>query len=220
MLMKINDTKIRYIFTFILCLINIIPGMAQVEPDILRRVHSNIQGFELKKLFKESESLKTSLIVERIEDIRLQCQLSYEEVPVNIQYPKSDIQLFGFRKQGVSCGDIVKTITVYDGRDNNIFLIGIDAAPTEDVKQIQYISGQMFLDNISIDFELEEYKPETYIDYIKLKMFDLQVDQLKFLKRKRGKLIFQGYSTFENKELEISVDPNSWNKKIIIETWL
>lgn len=68
--------------------------------------------------------------------------------------------------------------------------------------------------------EAHEQVPHTYIDYIKLKMFDLQVDQLKFLKRKQGMLMFQGYSSFVNSELKLSVDTNSKNKKIKIEAWL
>lgn len=194
--------------------------MAQIDTEILRRVHSNIQGFELKKFLKESESLKTSLIVERIEGLHLECQLLYEELPVDMQYPNNQIQLVGFRKEGLLCGETAKTKTIYDGRDYNILLIGIDTASTEIAKPIKYISGQMFLDNISTDFELDENNPSTYITYIKLKMFDLQVNQLKFLKRKQDLLIYQGYSDFEKKKLKLSVDTNSLNKNIKIEKWL
>jgi len=193
---------------------------AQIDTAILRRVHSNIQGYELKKALDESESLKTSLIIDKIEGLDLQCQLSYVELPVDLQYPSNEIKLFGFRRNGLLCGEIIKTKTISDGRNYNIFLIGIDTASKETDNLIKYISGQMFLDNISIDFELDENIPSTYIDYIKLKMFDLQVDQLKFLKGNQGKLIYQAYSNFEKKKLTLSVDTKSLNKKIRIETWL
>tara|TARA_R110000868_G_scaffold113925_3_gene305696 strand:- start:55 stop:651 length:597 start_codon:yes stop_codon:yes gene_type:complete len=195
-------------------------SVAQVDADIMRRVHANIQGFELRKFFQDSESIKTDIIVNEIEGLDLTCQLSFEKMPVNTEYPENRFQLFGFRKKGVICDETIKTRTIYDGRDYNIFLIAIDTSSSELIKPIKYVSGQMFLDNISYDFELNNKLPDSYIDYIKVRMYALQVDKLKFLNKKSGILYYQGYSNFEKKQLKLAVDTNTWNNKIEIETWL
>lgn len=210
----------KLLFSFPICLLCLNTSVAQVDPDIMRRVHSNIQGFELSKFFQGSEAVKTDVIVSKIEGLDLNCQLSFERMSVNIEYPKSGFQLFGFRKKGVICDEILKTRTVHDGRDYNIFLIAIDTSLSESVKPVKYISGQMFLDNISYDFGLDIKLPDSYNDYIRVRMYYLQVDELKFLNKKNGILYYQGYSNCEKKQLKLSVDTNSQSNKVKIETWL
>lgn len=78
----------------------------------------------------------------------------------------------------------------------------------------------MFLDNISNDFELDYRDPDSYLDYLTLRMFDLQICKLKFLKKKNGVLFYEGYSNFVNQGFEVSIDTNSWNNKVSIEAWL
>lgn len=211
---------IKLLSSFTICLLWLNTSVAQGDTDIMRRVHSNIQGFELSKFFQYSESIKTDIIVSKIEGLDLNCQLSFEKMTVNIEYPKSGFQLFGFKKKGVICAEIIKTRIINDGRDYNIFLIAIDTSSSELVKSIKYVSGQMFLDNISHDFELNNKLPDSYIDYIRVRMYHLQVDKLKFLNKKRGILYYQGYSNFEKKPMKLSVDTNSWNNKVNIEKWL
>lgn len=211
---------IKLLLSFSIYLLCINSSVAQVDADIMRRVHANIQGFELRKFFQVSESIKTNIIVNEIEELDLNCQLSFEKMPVNAEYPENRFQLFGFRKKGVICGDTFKTRNISDGCDYNIFLIAIDTSSRELIKPIKYLSGQMFLDNISYDFELNNKLPDSYIDYIQVRMYDLQIDNLKFLNKKSGILYYQGYSNFEKKQLKLSVDTNTWNNKIEIETWL
>jgi hypothetical protein len=210
----------KSLIALLLCAFNCSIAISQVNSEIMRKVNSNIEGFELYKFFEESESIKTEIIVDEIEGIDLQCQLLYDKLPVDIQYPDLNVQLFAFRKKGLTCGEITKTKQIYDGREYNIFLIGIDTSTVKPYETIKYISGRMFLDNISYDFHLDNSKPATFIEYIKLKMFSLQIDQLKFLNKKDGLLIYQAYSNIEDKELQLSVDINSSTKKIKIEKWL
>lgn len=211
---------IKLLLSFTICLLWLNASVAQVDTEIMRRVHANIQGFELKLFFQNSESVKTEFTVSKIQELDLNCQLSYEKMHVNIEYPINGFQLFGFRKKGLICDEVVKARMVYDAQDYNIFLIGIDTSSSELIKPIKYLSGQMFLDNISYDFELDSTLPASYIDYIRIRMYDIQVDKLKFLYKKSGILYYQGYSNFEGKRLKLSVNTNTWNNQVEIETWL
>lgn len=210
----------RLIIILIIFLFTMNQIKSQINPEIMRRVNANITGFELAKFLEGSESIKLGIIVDKVEGLDLECKLLFDKLPVKMQYPNNSIQLFGFRRTGLHCGEIIKTTTVHDGHLNNIFLIGIDTSSQELAKRIKFISGQMFLDNISFDFQLDNDEPSTFTNYIKLRMFDLQIDEVVFLKRKRGFLFFQAYSNLEEKELKLSVDIKSETKEIKIEKWL
>lgn len=202
-----------------ICLLSLNISYTQVNPDIMKSVYANIKGFELHEFLQDSEAVKTDIIVNKIKELDLECEMSFEEIPTNLTYPKNGYQLFGFRRKGIICDELMKTNVFSDGRDYNIFLIALDTSTSKEDKPIKYISGQMFLDNVSADFDLDSKISSSYIDYIKLRMFDLQVDDLKFLNKENGILYYQGYSNFEKGKLKIAVDTNTWNNEIEIEKW-
>lgn len=197
-----------------------IPNLAksQVTPNILHRVHLNIQSYGWKEFLDNAKSYRPEIIVNKMEDLNLNCGLNYEQIPVDMEYPKSGFQLFGFQKKGLNCEGFTKKISFSDGLDFNIFLIAIDTASNKLQKPIKYLSGQMFLDNISLDFELDVDLPESYLDYLRMKMFDLQLEKIKFINEKKGILYFQAYSSFTKVQLNISVNTDTWDNQIEFET--
>jgi len=208
------------LYLYVFLLIGSYAANAQITKDVRNRVNANIQGYELNEFLKDADSYKTEIVVDKINDLRLDCSLSYQSLPVEFKYPNPRIQLFGFKKQGLNCGEYILSKTVYDARDLNIYLIGIDTTSTKDIKPIIYISGQMFLDNIDGDFEFDLNNPNGFADYIALKRYDLQIEQLEFQYKKSRKLYFKAYSKFYSQNLILSIEPNSKEHEIRIEKWL
>lgn len=210
----------KHLILSILLSVCLCPILAQIPPEIEENIYANIKGFELSQFLNEAEIYKTEIITSKIKRLDFRCRFIYKTETPNIDYPDSNYKLIGLSLEGEVCNDIIRTRRLIDGILTNRFLIAVDTSKTGNEFAIKYLSGKMFLDNLSDDFKLNVEDPESFLDYIKLRMFDYDVEQIKFLKRRRKKLFYTGYSNITNQELILSVDLASWNNKIEIEKWL
>lgn len=76
-------------------------------------------------------------------------------------------------------------------------------------KQIKFISGLTFNHAISQDFRLNRKKPETYIPFLKMKLFHRNFEEIEFVRREKNLLIFLATSKVSNQiyEYEYYLDP-------------
>lgn len=132
-------------------------------------------------------------------------------------YPRSNIGLYSVYYN-------VNHVDLYclDGKVNspgithdsgNYYLVGYDSLSQEYI----YISGFLYKHRIAKDFQnLQISNPEsdTLMNFIKLKVFDLKLSNLKYVKTENGYLIYEGSCIGLDKEYNPTVD---WRIKVKID---
>jgi|TARA_B110000240_G_scaffold196512_1_gene248866 hypothetical protein len=96
----------------------------------------------------------------------------------------------------------------------NEFLIGINK---KDSHYIYFISGILMKSQISHEFKLDLKKPETFFNFLKIKLNNYKLSDLKFHNKRKGKLIFESYSNKLNKKIRIKIDRKEFDKIEIIK---
>ncbi|MFI2743373.1 hypothetical protein ACG2LH_11585 [Zhouia sp. PK063] len=59
--------------------------------------------------------------------------------------------------------------------------------------KILFVSGMLFKDPISRYFDLDIADPKTFKKFLKLKLFNYGIQEIKFVKKKKKYLLFEGY---------------------------
>ena len=187
---------------------------AQISPAIEKQLKVNIEGFELNKFLQESTQLKPEFIIERLMEYNLnsECNMSYKILKTELIYPSKNYVTVGIKKEGIECGEVVKVKTPnWEDR----YLIAIDTSKNKD--NVKFVSGEMFLDNISKDFKLDAKNPNTYHNYLRLKLFNIEAGEIKYLKSIGNKLYYSVISKLYDKEIEISINIKGGINKIEYE---
>ena len=189
----------------------------QLSKETAKELMTNIEGFELSQFLQDAHLLKPSIVVEHLikHNSNSQCDLSFSLIGVDYQYPLSNYRLIGIKKEGIRCGEIIKMKTPnWEER----YLIAIDTSQTKNKQSsIKYISGQMFCNNVSTDFELNPEAPKSYMDYIRIKLFDIDITEVEFIESKNEMLYFKVFSNLYDKEFQISIIANKGKNTIVFE---
>lgn len=90
---------------------------------------------------------------------------------------------------------------------DNIFLIGFNKKE----KRIIYISGNFFKNCIADDFNLNKNDPESFKYFLKLKLFNYNIDKISFQKKKKKYLLFKAYSDELRGYIYVKVNPNNFD---------
>ena len=80
---------------------------------------------------------------------------------------------------------------------------------------IKFISGDFYLNRINNDFDLDPKKPESFFEYIKFKTFDIQTQNIIFLRKKGKQLIFGAYSGKYDKNVNVIIKATDAEKILI-----
>ncbi|NVN94196.1 MAG: hypothetical protein HXX18_02810 [Bacteroidetes bacterium] len=132
---------------------------------------------------------------------------------LDLKYPKENYILYsiikgGWRYTNYYCEEVVKWVStranyycdtvrsfyVSDDLDtrgnrnsNSSYLIAYNPI----TKDIKYISGSFFLHQISQDFNLSIDNPDSFIDYIKYKLYFLHIKSIELHERTKRKIVFK-----------------------------
>jgi hypothetical protein len=128
-------------------------------------------------------------------------KLDMKIIKLDWQYPDKNFNLYkifvnGFR---YTAGDDSASVSVMGKWTNRDFLLALNKENGE----IKFISGQFFISAIADDFTFNKYDPASYLNFLKLKLFPFQVDNITYVKRRHKKLYFYGASSALNKSLYI-----------------
>jgi|JI7StandDraft_1071085.scaffolds.fasta_scaffold116822_1 hypothetical protein len=132
-------------------------------------------------------------------------------------YPRASIKLYrvyyNINQMDSYCldGEIHSPGRTHDS--GNYYLVGYDSLSQEYI----YISGFLYKHRIAKDFKnLRTDNPEsdTLMNFIKLKVFNLQLSNLKYKKTENGYLIYEGSLIGRDKEYNPTVD---WRIKVKID---
>lgn len=94
------------------------------------------------------------------------------------------------------------------------FLIAINK---KDSFYIHFISGIFLKSEIAYEFELDIDNPDSFFDFLNFKLNNYKLSELKFLKMKKGNLIFECYSKTLRERIRIEVDKKEFDKIEIIK---
>jgi hypothetical protein len=118
-------------------------------------------------------------------------ELKIKEVDCNLQYPDTNIVLLAFYWQTYelydSARDLTKTLSGRTYQFNQFYLVGFKK---NEPSRICFISGNIFKDRIWSDFKSNGLTIENIAGFLKTKCFNLEIQELHFLKKEGAKFYF------------------------------
>lgn len=148
--------------------------------------------------------------------------LNYTLTKSNLKYPNEYIELYEIKtkfnfveetklRDGDTIRDEIKFYTSDTAYIEEKFLIGYSKTN----ESIFYISGNFFKNCISKDFDLNLKDPTTFKEFLKLKLFSYGIEEIKFVKKRKNYLLFEGYP--HPVKMKIKVDINNFDNIVIEE---
>lgn len=131
----------------------------------------------------------------------------------NKRYPDNNITLYELETNfsfinytkylnGQEKMDIINFVKSDFSNINYFFLIGINKL----TNKIIYISGDLFKNCISEDFDLLVDKPNTFNCFLDLKLYNYQLKNIKYVKRNKKYLFFKAFSETQKTNIYIKVN--------------
>lgn len=135
---------------------------------------------------------------------------------LNWNYPIPDYQVYK-----INIGQIVHINKqedierkFFDKWTSPYFLVAVKYSPTDGAK-IKFISGQFFINEIKDDFLFNVKEPNSYIEFLRYKMFKYQFRSMVYFRKKKEKFFFKGYSDYLSKEVVICMDTHSVENPVL-----
>lgn len=144
--------------------------------------------------------------------------LSYNMILDSLTNYNSDVTLFKLStkyyfleekklKNGSFTYNEVKFQTSDDINIYNEFLVGY----SRNDKKLIYISGDFFKSCIAENFNLNENKPNSFKQFLKLKLYNYSIEKISFQKNKKKFMLFKAYSNKLNEDIHIKVNPDDFD---------
>lgn len=112
----------------------------------------------------------------------------------------------------------VKFYTSDDVNIYNLFLVGYNIIK----KEIIYISGDFFKNCIADNFNLNINNPNSFNQFLKLKLYNYSIGEVSFEKKKKKYFLFKAYSKQLEEDLYIRVHPKDYDMlqvKTVKSSW-
>ncbi len=199
---------------------------SQKIPDsvLISELKKNVLAYRIRTDFKlvehgdNSTRIKTELLrlfPEKGEDLLL----DVSNIP--LRYPNPNIDLFevtNFNYEFSRIGsdgeiEIVNNSKEYFDSKPKVdqlsrrMLIGINRKE----KSIIYVSGYFYLTKISNDFDLDMNNPDSFIQFLRLKLFNYNMNDFSFVKQRKKYLLYKGYSKATSANYYIRVNKNDFD---------
>ncbi|HWW41537.1 hypothetical protein [Pedobacter sp.] len=119
-------------------------------------------------------------------------------------YPLSNYLLFSVSTKGLRFYNQATGMSrVFKGPHiGRKYLVAVDTLTSE----IKFLSGLFFNNLIVKDFNLYPDIPDSYLQFLKIKGFQWSIDDIKFSRKKSGKLYFNCYSELYHKNATVILD--------------
>ena len=130
----------------------------------------------------------------------------------DFSYPGEDIELLSIYVNSYLSkpepGFTRKIIYSHGYRRKNQILIGVSKSAPE---KLLFISGAIFKNCIQQDFDLNVEKPDSFKLFIKLKLFNYDVKDIKFVKKNKKNIFFEAISKNFIEKIIIKIDRNNFD---------
>jgi hypothetical protein len=188
----------------------------EIKENIYNRVYKNVAAFYINYAVKSKMELNQGYLFDNMNNYFFDSclpdkgfKLDMKITKLDWKYPVDGYSVYEIKLNGLSfvnelSGKIKTTLQIDGSLKHSLsryYLLCINGE-----KIIKFISGSYFLNNISNDFKLDINNLKSYIDYLKFRNFEDQIDEIIYFKKKRGKLLFKGYSKEFQKNVILYVD--------------
>lgn len=167
-------------------------------------INNHIRGsYRITEGYFDDNDFTNSFTLRQILDMGCYYNVSLKRSNLEFPFPEYDLYEFYYPYSNILCSDTSKySITTYDQLPfkNNRYLIGFNHR----TRDLLFISGDFILNSISVFFNLTKENADMFIPYLNLKLFNLKVHKIQFLKSEYNRVYFKGFSPFyENGEKEV-----------------
>ncbi len=127
----------------------------------------------------------------------------------SISYPIKDYLIYSVYKKGFQMGnDSISSYRLLTSLlADEYYLIAHNMVSGK----LKFLSGNFFKSTIASDFELDIKKPETFYDFLKIKFYNFNVNDIKFNFNKRDKMYFTAYSQLSKINIILIVDKRNFD---------
>ncbi|WP_316634722.1 hypothetical protein [uncultured Flavobacterium sp.] len=145
----------------------------------------------------------------------LQENEEYDIEIVNIEekYPNESFELYKVVNNYYTIlrnsNNTVSKISYYDGKTNEQILSEkILIAFDKKTEKLIFVSGNVFKNCISNDFNLNKKEPNSFFNFLFLKLYNYSIENLEFIKTRKNFLFFKGYSQSlkDNVSIKVNID--------------
>lgn len=186
---------------------------AQISKSTYKLIKNNITSYHTRNVLNHVLGLDNNGFLDFEETFTFDKFILHDSLIFKIKplfdsaYFYSGYKLYSVEKQGFRFINEKGLLVSYNRSHpysscNELYMFGIDSI----TKRVNFISGEFFKHRISQDFNLNIKKPQSFIKYLKFKLFNYQISTVKYLKKEKNKLVFQAFSNCRNSTVKIFVD--------------
>lgn len=134
--------------------------------------------------------------------------LDLNATKINLAYPDSSYVVYEFYLKGFNyltpTGRRLKLNIFESFNCDNYYIVAFNNL----TGNVKYISGNFFLNEIAHDYSLTsgDVKTKKFVEFLRLKTYKYQIDDISYLKKKGSSLVFEGYSMCLNRNVLLEVD--------------
>lgn len=210
--------KYKYIILVFFLNFNVVYSQNGIPTEIRYKIEKNIIiGTILQDLDKSSLDVYEKYILDD------GCHLSLRFFKLDLIFLTANLKDYDFYKiandgNHTTClGKDSKSydiITISTGNQfkNYLSMVYLVAIDRENPRNIYYLSGLFPLSSFSFEFNLTA-NPDSYYEYLSLRLYSYDVENISYKKSKRRYIIFTAYSKALKKKIRIKI--NKKNKDLI-----
>jgi len=196
-------------------------NLSEQELDVITR---NILSYHFRYALNYDLNLKSDKVLQGnnyfFNDLwpKENQKLRLDVLQSELKYPVGAFNIFTIKKRNFQIGNdsisISKNLTSLVADD--IYLIAFDSLN----QNVKFISGNFFLSSIQSDFDLHIANPKSFINYLMLRTFNWSLENIEFMRIKKGKLEFKGFSKYLKENVHIEVDAKDFDQVRVCQLYM
>ncbi len=207
------EKKLFFIFT-LLFVLNTYSQTGNFPYEYLKDIKNNLLSYRIYYLSNivESEYKFTTkcLLPGKNEDLVIALE------NVDFEFPDKSFKLYKVVNNNYAYHKKINDSTVFDNnRGCGYVPYSYNSLVAYKKGKILFVSGMLFKDPISRHFDLDITDPKTFKNFLKLKLFNYGIQEIKFVKKRKKYLLFEGYP--HPVKMKIKVDINDFDNITIEE---
>lgn len=180
------------------------------QGDIKNRIAKNILAYHIRygldaEIGVKSNQLRSINYLNKLVpfcDYELELYLTEDTVML---YPIDGYKIYNVENPGFTFSspkEKIKINNFHSFMADRLYLIAYNKA----MDDLKFISGNMFLSPVSVDFNVSSEKPDSLLKYLNYRYYNYKLKEISYLKKKRNVIFYKAFSKTLNEELFITVN--------------